>query len=244
MTSVYDLGKFGLTEAMGAGAELRRLGEGATSLEAVSQRIAQFFYDRFIDTATGRPAFVLARCFKTHSFGLLPADLQAYACSLLAGITPDDEMRCLTLLGTAGDKPEWKSRHGSVGHKAIPLASEQVVLSLPMIAQLTKSLGLDAHAMVRPDPRILLEFERTGFNVFHVGQAAASPHIPAQEWVASCGVRSVTGFGFVFSPADICSVILFSRVHVGPETADLFKMLALSAKMALLPMVGKPVFES
>lgn len=243
MLNMYDLRSFTITDAMAVGAELRKLGEGGTSMEMVAQRIIRFFRERFVDTTTGTSAFVLARCFKTHAFGSLPTDLQTYARSILAETAPTSEMRCLTLLGTAGDKPEWESRHHSVGHKAIPLASERVLQSFPMIVKLTQSLGLTANAVVRPDPKLLLEFERVGFNVFHVGQATGSPHIPAQEWVTSSGVASVSGFGFVFPPADICAIILFSRVPIAQETAELFKLLALSAKLALLQMAGKPVFE-
>ena len=100
---------------------------------------------------------MLARCFKTLALGELPADLQAVARGAAAESVPTPETRCLTLLGSAGDQPEWNSRRGSMGHRAIPLVSEQVVLSLPMVSRLTKSLGLDAHVMVRPNPQMLLE---------------------------------------------------------------------------------------
>jgi hypothetical protein len=239
---MYQMKSFRLNEVMSAGAELRKLGDGETCLEGVAQRVARYFHDQFADDATGRSAFVLSRCFKTHAFAALPAELQAYARKILGEVEPVPAMRCLTLLGTAGDRPAWQSRHTSVGHQAIPLASEKVVQSLPMIAALTASLGLEANAVVSPDPQMLLEHVRVGFNVFHVAQAAASPHIPAQDWVAEHGVESVIGFGFVLPPADIFAVILFSRVRIEAETAELFKTLALSVKLALLPLASRPAF--
>jgi hypothetical protein len=186
---------------------------------------------------------VLARCFKTHPLGLLPADLQAFARAIFAQPKATDETNCLTLLGTAGDAPDWKSRHRSGGHKAIPLTSESVIQSLPMVSRLTKSLGLEAHSLVRPDPRILLEHEKKGFNVFHVADAVDSPYVPAQEWVQLYGVKSVFGLGFIIPPLDIFVLILFTRVHVEQETAELFMALALSLKLAFLSLVSGPVFD-
>lgn len=238
-----DLHNFTFAEMIDVGASLRKVARGAVARESAAQRIARFLYDGFVDPATQRSSFVLVRCFGTHSLGELPADLQAFACSQAMASPPTPATRCLTLLGSAGDLPAWNSRQGSQGHKAIPLASEQVVSSLPMISRLTLSLGLDAHALVRPSPRMMLERERDGFNVFHVAEAVDSPYVPAQEWVRSHGVRSVVGFGFLMPPVDIFATILFTRVPVERSTAELFKTLALSAKLALLPLLSAPVFD-
>jgi hypothetical protein len=113
-----------------------------------------------------------------------------------------------------------------------------------MVARLHGSLGLEARQLVHPDPGFLLEKDRAGFNVFHVEQALGSPFIPAQDsFVVPFAVQSVVGFGFVIPPTHVFSTILFSRQHIAPATAGLFKTLALSLKLALLPLVRKPVFE-
>ncbi len=241
---MYDLSKFSFVEVLDVGAKLRKIAAGLSSMEAAAQRVALFFYNNFDDTSTGQSYIVLARCFKTHSFGLLPADLQAVArVSFNGEPEPKPDTRCLTLLGTAGDRPEWKSRHQSVGHKAIPLTSEIVVSSLPMVLRLAKSLGLEAHTLVCPDPKILLEHEKEEFNVFYVAEALGSPYVPAQEWVQSSGVKSVIGLGFFIPPLDIFALILFTRVHVDQGTAQLFKALTLSLKLAFLSLVSGPVFD-
>ena len=53
-----------------------------------------------------------------------------------------------TLLATAGDEPEWNSRHTSRGHAAIPLPSARIVERFPMIAQLIRQLGFDVADVV------------------------------------------------------------------------------------------------
>jgi hypothetical protein len=236
----YELSRFTLSEMIGLGASLRTLGANGTSLEEVAQRIARFMCEELRDG--DRSACVLARCYITHPYGRLPADLQTFAAGLPLGQPPTGQTSCLTLVGTWGDEAAWRSRQGSTGHKAIPLASEAIVNGLPMVAQLTRSLGLEAQEVVRPDPLLLLERERKGFNVFHVPDAADSPFIPAQEgFVKKYGVRSVIGFGFLIPPTGLFAVIMFTRVRVPPHVAELFKTLALSVKLAILPYAAKPL---
>ena len=77
-----------------------------------------------------------------------------------------------------------------------------------------------------------------------MAEAANSPYVPARDWVKSNGVESVVGFGFVMPPVDIFAAILFTRVPVERNTAELFKTLALSVKLALLPLTSVPVFDA
>ncbi len=241
---MFDLSQFGLSEAMLVGATLRRLGKGSASLEAASQRIAQFFCDQFTDGATGKSSFVLARCYETFSLRALPSDVARFARSIFPNQSLDDGTQCLTLLGTFGDERSWQDRKSSHGHQAIPLANDKTLTALPMVARLTEALGLHAAEMVRPDPAFLIEKDREGFNVFHVEEALGSPYIPAQErFVQGFGVRSVVGFGFVMPPAHVFATILFARQHISAETAELFKTLALSLKLALLPLAGQKIFD-
>ncbi|MEZ5289778.1 MAG: hypothetical protein R2745_01705 [Vicinamibacterales bacterium] len=240
---MHDLTEFRLSEALLLGADLRRVSEGATSLEAAAQRTAAFFCEQLRDRGRMRSACVLARCYKTHAFGELPADLQRAARGAIPGVDPQPMTRCLTLLGTSGDLDEWCDRRRSVGHRAIPLSSEAVIQSLPMIAELTRALGVEAGALLRGDSEFLLERDQRGFNVFHVARAEDSPFVPAQDsFVRARGVRSVVGFGFTVPPADIFTVILFTRVPVDDNTAALFKTLALNLKLALLPLAAEPTF--
>lgn len=240
---MFDLEGFTFAEMTQVGADLRDLGKGATSIEEVANRIVQYLYNRFTSKRTNQKACVLVRLFKTHPFRELDDGLRQFASGLLQGPIPSPEMKCLTLLATAGERPEWKSRASSEGHKAIPLASERAIQSAPMISQLFSQLGLSFSTLQKPDPSLMLDMQGSGFNVFHVPEAKGSPHIPAQkEFVVPYGVKSVLGFGGLLPTGDLFAVILFSRVHVSRESAQLFKTLALSAKLAMVSVQANRVF--
>jgi hypothetical protein len=241
---MYDLGKFELSEMTQVATQLRQLGRNARSFEHACQSVSEFFWREFASPQDGQPTFALARCYKTHAFGDMPPDVARFARGVFPDRTPTAATQCLTLLGTFGDHEEWRSRRSSRGHQAIPLIDERTVESLPMVSLLVRSLGIDSNSIVRPDPAMLLEKERQGFNVFHVEDAVDNPHIPAQDFVRTSRIRSVIGFGFVTPPASVVVAILFSRRSISAETAQLFKTLALSLKLAVLPLLTKSVFDS
>ncbi|MDQ6691403.1 MAG: sensor histidine kinase, partial [Candidatus Dormibacteraeota bacterium] len=61
----------------------------------------------------GRPDCVLVRFYRTVRYERLPTDLQSFARATLGPESPRPDMKCLTLMATAGDLPEWNSRHTS-----------------------------------------------------------------------------------------------------------------------------------
>ena len=230
----FDLAGFGLTEMLRCGAELRRTAQGAPSMEHAAARICRSLYDDLAaDAEPGRRACALVRFYKTHPFGHLPADLQRFASGLLAGHAPAEGLRCLTLLGTAGDEPAWNARQRSKGHQAIPLPSAELVEKAPMIAQLVRAFGLDLADVVRSGPDVVRSLEGKTYGVFHVPRAVGSPHIPAQDFVVRHRIRSVLGFGGSLASGDLFAVILFSRVDIPPEAADRFRTIALDVKGVL-----------
>src|SRR5437764_1306733 len=103
--------------------------------------------------------------------------------------------------------------------------------------------GLEEVAVIRPDPAVLLDLAQRTYNVFHVAEARDSPYVPAQDdFVVPHGIRSVLGFGGVLPDGCLFAVTLFARVPIPRVTADFFRTLALSAKLAVLPFVGEPLF--
>jgi hypothetical protein len=79
--------------------------------------------------------------------------------------------------------------------------------------------------------------------VFYVSEATGSPYIPAQkEFVEPYGVRSVVGFGGLLPEGDLFAVILFARVLIPRDTAEMFKPLALAAKLSVLSFAKGPIF--
>jgi hypothetical protein len=241
----YDLSSMTLREMTECSARLRGLGAGASSMEVAAQRIVRHLFDAVRDGQTGERACALVRFYKTHALGDLPPDLQAFAKGLQRGVELTPNTPCLTLLASAGEVPEWNDRCASRGHRAIPLPSPEVLLQLPMVAQLVKQLGLDVAAVVQPDAQLIVDLQQRTFNVFYVPEALGSPHIPAQQdFVVPHQIRSVVGFGGVLPGGELYACILFSHSFIPSSTADLFKPLALSAKLAVMPFVDGPVFES
>jgi PAS domain S-box-containing protein len=241
---VFDLTSPKLSDLIECGHAVRRQGRSAACMEEAAQRVVQLLH-RSVRDAQGRPACVLVRLFKTHPLATLPADLKRDA---LERISADSgslwAVRCLTLLGTAGDQLAWNDRHASAGHRAIPLPGPEGLARAPMIAQLIRQLGLDAGTVLRPDPALILDLEQRSFNVFHIPEVRGSPYVPAQdEFVAQYGVRSVLGFGGLLPGGDLFAVILFSRVAIARDTADLFRPMALCVKLAVLPFATGPVFQ-
>ena len=241
---MYDLTQFGLRDMSECGLALRHLGKYTNTTEEVSNRIIQYLYENLISKDTKEKSCVLIRMFQTISYKNLSPELQQYVDKSLnyQSVTPN--LKCLTLLATAGEKNEWNSREKSSGHKAIPLANKEAVSKIPMISQLIYQLGLDPGQVLEPDPNLLADLEQKMYNVFYVADALDSPYIPAQEsFVIPFNVKSVIGFGGLLPSGNIFVILMFLRVKVPRETIDLLKPLALSLKMAILPFDRGKIFS-
>jgi hypothetical protein len=239
----YDVSSMSLREMTECSARLRGSSATAGSMEEAALRVVRHLYEEIIDGQSGQRACALVRFYKTHAYGALPSELQSFARGAHGGELHDDT-RCLTLLATVGDEPDWNDRRKSAGHRAIPLPSPQVVEQLPMVAQLVRQLGVEVSTVLQPDPALIVDLTQRTFNVFYVPEALGSPHIPAQKnFVEPYRIRSVVGFGGVLPAGDLFAVILFSRCFIPHATADLLKPLALSAKLAVMPFTSGPVFS-
>ena len=239
---MYDLARFSLSDMTRCGIELRRLGAGASSMEEVGDRIVRELFGK-LRSASAEPACALVRMFVTLPYGALESRQQAFARTILGSNDPAPDMKCLTLLATAGEVEAWNSRTTSTGHQALPLLSEESVARSPMIAQLIRQLGIPIGALLAPAPTVVVDTTEHSFNVFYVPTAAGSPYIPAQkDFVIPHGVQSVLGFGGLLAPGELFATILFSKTAIPRDVADLFKTLALNVKVALLPFAGVRIF--
>ncbi len=233
---MFDLTSFSLRDMSELGSVLRGLGRGASSMEEVANRTVECLRAELVDPEAKGPACPLVRFFKTHPCDALAPELQSFAQARLPGGKALAGMRCLTLLATAGERPAWNARERSEGHQAIPLASREMVAQAPMIASLLQQLGVEVAELLAPRPGLLVESAPSSFNIFYVPEARGSPLIPAQkDFVVPVGIRSVLGFGGRLPLGDIFVVVLFARVHVPRETAEMFRTLALNLKLAVLP---------
>lgn len=227
------LESFDLAETLRCSNALRRLMRDAVSIEAAARDACRFLYDE-LETAEGQRACALVRCYKVHDYGLLPEELQRFARAQLGGTAaPGPHLRCLTLMATVGDEPEWNDRRRSKGHQAIPLPTAAVVERAPMIAQLFRAFGVALQAAVKPAPEIIRELGGRSYGVFFVPDAKGSPYIPAQDFVEQHGIRTVLGFGGSLLSGDLFAIILFTRARVSEDVADRFRSLALEVKSHL-----------
>lgn len=240
---MYDISKFSMTDMIKCGSTIRRLGGDASSMERVADEIVRFLHENLVVGPQRANACVLARLFKTHDYAQLPANLQRFADGIYAPETSAPNYKCMTLLGTSGENPEWNDRRNSKGHQAIPLPSRQVIVSFPMISNLISQMGLDIRFVIRPDPTLINDMSLERYNVFCVPEAEGSAYIPRQdEFVKPYGVKSVFGFGGVLASGNVFVVILFTKTRIDKSLADMFNTLALNVKMALLPFEDK-VFD-
>lgn len=240
----FDLNEFTLSDMTRLGADLRKLGAGATSMEEAAQSVVSVLHRTLTNGTDGAPACALVRVFVLLPFSSLDGAQQAFARRLLPDIDQEPGTKCLTLLATAGDEPAWNSRLHSLGHQALPIPGEESLARSPMIRQLMGQLGVDVQSLFASDPEMIVDGAQHTFNVFHVPDAQGSPHIPAQEeFVLRCGIRSVIGFGGLLFPGELFAGILFTKTPVTRQVAELFKTLALNVKVALLPFAGRRVFS-
>lgn len=233
---MYSLASFSISDMTECASELRKLGAGASSAQEVAQRIASHLYRQFGNDQTGRQDCALIRCYLTRAYRELDPQSQDCARRTLGCGPGSLDMKCLALFGTAGERPEWNERDRSRGHRVIPLAGKQVVSRFPFISQLLQQLGLELTSKTPPESDPIADRAERTLEVFHVAEAKGSHFLPAQEeFVIPFGIESVLGCGGVLPYKELFTVILFSKQKISRETAELFKPLALSVKLALLP---------
>lgn len=240
----FDLTQFSLTDMLRCGSILRREVRDGESMEESAARLCRTLYDMARHAQTDERQCVLVRLYKTHPYGQLQPDLQEFARSTLAaGEAVDARTKCLTLLGSAGDRPEWNDRRTSRGHRSIALTGQRIASRAPMIGAMIAGFGLDVAQVVKPGSDTVSAIAGRSYGIFFVQDARGSPTIPAQaEFVMPNGVRSVIGFGGALRTGDMFAVIMFTRVSVPREAADRFRNVALDVKSALFRLDPRRVF--
>ncbi len=224
-------------------AALRRVSESSESLEEAAQRMVSWIHQSFVDTR-GASQCALVRFYRTQAYGELPDDLKQFAKARMSGHEPDHYMRSLVLLASAGELPEWNDRRLSVGHKAIPLPSVEIVEQAPMIAQLIREVGFELADVINPPINLLQDRAGKTYNVFHVENARGSPFIPAQdEFVIPFDIKSVVGFGGLTTRGEFFAIVLFSRTRIPKESAARFRSVALEVKASLFGLGSVPVYS-
>ena len=188
------------------------------SLEEAAALVAQTLHERFI------AGTVLARVYAVLPYRAIEPSLAAFVDAIATKTGETDSIRpdtpVLTLLGTHGAEPAWCDRRTSVGHQAIPLVSAAFVQNIPMVARLLKELGVDL-AWLDASPEMNARKLLGGFNgVFYVDDAQSVRDaqgrlvIPAQDFVADRGVKTVFGMGGFYPDGTLLAIIVFASEHL------------------------------
>jgi hypothetical protein len=239
---IYDLARFTLADMVRCGSALRRIAGEAASMEEAAQKITRYLYDHLRDQTSNRHCCALVRLFRTLAYSELDPELRAFADSMAAGANLAAATGCLTLLGSAGDQPQWNWRRDSRAHRCIPLGSQALIEKFPMISQLIRKLGLTVSEFLRAGPEIVREMEQKQFGVFYVSPVLGSPYVPAQaEFAVPYKIASVLGVGGVLPDGDMFALIMFSRTNIPGSTAEMFRTIALNLKLGFLELLDKPV---
>jgi len=142
-------------------------------MEDAATKIVNYLYDNITDSS-GNRANALVRLLQNHPYNQLDSGLQGFAQGILVS-TPSDDTNCLTMLGTVGDKEDWKFRSKSNGHRAIPLASADMVAGIPLISRLLTQFGIDVGSVMRPDPMLIGDMSARTYNTFYCPSHWAVP---------------------------------------------------------------------
>ncbi|GAX60711.1 hypothetical histidine kinase protein [Candidatus Scalindua japonica] len=190
-------------------------------------------YNSFV-TEDGMSPFVLARFFKSCDYEGLPEDIRNY----IHIKDPKGNLKLnnkyLTLLGSFGKLDNWKYRDLSENFKAFPF-NEYMLDKTPMLSAAFEEIGLKPAHLKQTDKSILIKDYHRQYGIFCVENANGSKLIPKQaEFVRPYSVKSVFGFGGIYSTSNVYAVIIFSREKLSRKDAQLFLSLNPAIKQITL----------
>ena len=218
---------------------------GFSSFEEVAQGLMAIFGSTFI-TEGGKNSVVLSRFFKSCTYGELPDDIRDYIRNKSTEKNFSSNDKYLTLLGSYGELDNWKDRKLSKNYIAMPIHSEHMLEKFPMLSAVFNQIGLKPFRLKQTDKSIIMNGDYKQYGVFCVENADGSKQIPAQaEFVRPYSVKSVFGFGGIYSTSNVYAVIIFSKERISREIAKLFLGFNPAIKqITLAHEVTKNIFKT
>jgi two-component system, NtrC family, sensor kinase len=214
-------------------AQIQQMAATEITAESLVRKLVDYFYNSFGDKE-GKRVCALVRFFQTVSYSELPNDLKQLALQSLDDQHPDGEMKCMVLLATRGEQAEWNLTKHSRDHQVIALPSKEIVINMPMISGLIQDLGLEIEDVLQPPKTVPIGQNSNDFKVFLVPDALGSPAVPAQhDFVIPYGIRSVLGIGSLLPSGNMFALLLFCKVQISNQTAQMFKSITLTTNRLL-----------
>lgn len=214
------------------------------SLEEAGQKLTELMYEEF------KESIVLVRFFATVPYNKLPDFNKKFVAQLAAskGVSEliKEETLVLSLLGSCGDKEEWKDRSNSKGHVGIPLVSADFITLIPMISRLLKMLRVPLGWISSTDTAIVTKALGSILGVFYVSDAKTAIDeqgrkiISMQDFVESCDIKTVFGLASSYISGSTFAVfIVFTREDVSKYSAEQFMPLMHSIKISTADLVSQ-----
>src|SRR4051794_6960896 len=199
----------------------------------VAQRLVDRLFEEF-RTASGDPALLSARLYKTHRFSDLPADLQRIAADREDEI--EDRQPCLVLLAAA-DGPAIAAEAAANPNDRVQPLTERGLAEQPLMRHLLDGLGVEVASVLDPDRAAESRLHTRDLDVFHVPDLATADGVDeeARERVQELGLSSMAVTGGVLLSGEMFMVALFTRVEISDYVAQLMRSLGLAIKAALVP---------
>lgn len=200
-------------------------------MEEVCQRLTKSLYQTF-SNSNGKSEFALCRIFKSCSLGDFPPELKKHI-RQKTNARIVKETKHIALLGTFGEKKEWCSISNSKNHKVLSLNNPNTIKNFPMMLALFNQIGFEITQNQDNGSLLFLKKEDHDFGLFLVKKAEGNTLIPDQEdFVIPLGIKSVFGFGGMFSTGNIFAAIIFSKKSIDINQAEIFHSLVPAFKFA------------
>ncbi len=229
---MYDLTQFSLRDMLDCGFAVRQISRNADNMTDASNQITQYLYQNLINQKTGEKLCSLVHFFKTHSYGELPPNLQKYARKCLRNEQLSPQLKCLTLLSSAGEDPIENPYSDSLREQVIPLESQEAITRIPIISQLIHKQGIDPAVILKSTPNLRRDIDPKFYNLFE-----------KKNFLIQSNIQSVIGSLDLLPSGNIFITLIFLKVNVSEEMLDSIRSMALNIKTGILAFDESSVFS-
>lgn len=231
---MFDLTRFGLSDAFELSVALPELASEAADVRHIADSIAHYLYDNAIDKATGERSLVLVQSFAAAPFAWLPPDLQDVAATSSQAGAPHPHDVCLTLLATAGDEQPAIDPRIARSQASFLLTSPAAEAFAPVVAHVMRGLQEPARA------EGILRRVAAGHALALVPDARRWDVLaPWTGVLVAYGIRSAFTMTARMDGGLLFTVVAYAKEAVPERTVDALAATAVAMKLAVLPALAR-----